>query len=822
MGQIVASFLNYLFNVYLSRAITIEEFGLLSSMMSIIVLAYIPCSALGASVCHKTAFWLGKFQCTIGCFWARTRRQTIFAGLLLTGLWLVLMVPIQSYLNAPSILPFILFSPAWLLMLVSSVDQGFLGGVLNYKVLALLLVLDAGAKLLTAGALVIAGYPSLVYLSVPVSLAAVLGVAYYYARRTSQLGSEPIQAEGMLDFPKRFFASNTLVKFSTICFVSIDVILAKHFLEPAQAGEYAVLSLAGKIIFYFGTLMAPFIVPVISKAEGAGQSTRRTFLKLFLASSAASLSVYLAVGLLGGLTMPVLFGDRIRGVAYLLPSYGLGLAGFTVASVIAGFHQARSQHAFSAALFVVSLAQILAVTLFHDNLEAVAFSVAAVGVSSLFLIGGMHLLSESPQPSGSLSARKANPSGPGWAILPDSPGSGTEEPSRLRILMLNWRDTRHVWAGGAEMYVHEIARRLVSQGHTVTLFCGNDRLCPVHEDIDGVHVIRRGGFYLVYLWAAIYYLLRFRGRFDVILDSENGVPFFSPLYARLPVVGLIHHVHQGVFRQNLSKPLAWLACWLEGKAMPVVYRNCKMITVSQSSQADMKRIGLGSRRDIEIVHPGVEIEHFSPQPKTSYPSILYLGRIKHYKSIDTLVRAMPAILADFPEAKLRIAGFGEAREDLEALTSSMGLDTAVHFLGKVSEEDKTKLMGESWVFAYPSSMEGWGIAAIEANAAGTPVVAADVPGLRDSVRVPLSGYLVRHGDAVAFAKQIKAVFADPLLRAQLQVTSREWATRFTWDRSAGQLLQILKAQVGVGRAIGEPLSVPEPAQPLPANERKVA
>ena len=171
-----------------------------------------------------------------------------------------------------------------------------------------------------------------------------------------------------------------------------------------------------------------------------------------------------------------------------------------------------------------------------------------------------------------------------------------------RILIFNWRDTKHVFAGGAEIYIHELAKRWVKAGHSVTVFCGNDRKSPRNETIDGVHVVRRGGFYLVYLWAFVYYMFKFRGRFDVILDCENGIPFFTPLYAKEPVYCLLHHVHQEVFRKYLNLPMAAVARMLEGRLMPWAYHNVKFITISDSSRKGMKELGL-TGAGIEIIFP---------------------------------------------------------------------------------------------------------------------------------------------------------------------------------------------------------------------------
>ncbi|MCL4535914.1 MAG: glycosyltransferase [Bacteroidetes bacterium] len=800
VAGMAANFLHYLFNAYLGRAISLEDFGLLSSISSFLLLTSVPFSSLSRTVAHKTAYCLGKYDGAIRSFWSHTRHRAILIGVLLTAAWLALAPSLSAYLNSPSLLPFILFSPAWLVAIVFAVDEGFLYGTLKFKVLALAVVLEASSKLLVAWGLVSTANAQFVYSAIPISMMAALGVAYTFARK-AKTAPGLADDKSLLTFPKTFFASSALIKVSAVSYLTVDVILAKHFLDPAQAGQYALIALVGKMIFFVGGLLGQFVVPVISKEEGAGTNSEGAFSKLLLASSASSLSVYLVVGLLGAFTAPILLGSKISPVTYLLPAYGFGMLCFSVASVVTSFHQVRNKHVFSVASFVLALVQVAAISVYHDSLQTVVLVMSALGMASLLIVGSLHFLVQSL----SAAVARTRPDFSGlFSLVPVKdtldlvPIRTAVDATKLRILMFNWRDTRHVWAGGAEIYLHEIAKRLVGQGHEVTLFCGNDRKNPRYETIDGVQIVRRGGFYTVYLWAFLYYLFKFRNNCDVIIDSENGIPFFTPAYAKQPVIGLVHHVHQEVFRQHLARPLAMLACLLEAKLMPLVYRNSKMITVSDSSRQDMRGLGFGQKEEIEIVHPGVEVGKYSPAPKTAYPSVLYLGRLKPYKSIDTLIRAMGEVVQQFPNAKLRIAGFGESRESLEALTSHLKLGHAVQFLGKVSEELKVKLLGESWVFVYPSSMEGWGIAAIEANASGTPVIAADVPGLRDSVRNPESGFLVPFGQEHAFAQQISQVLGDAELRQRLVQDCLDWAKRFTWEQSADKLLKILQAQQSAG------------------------
>ncbi len=356
--------------------------------------------------------------------------------------------------------------------------------------------------------------------------------------------------------------------------------------------------------------------------------------------------------------------------------------------------------------------------------------------------------------------------------------------------MFNWRDTVHAYAGGAEIYVHELAKRWAAEGNHVTLFCGNDGHNARAQMMDGVHVVRRGGFYTVYIWAFVYYMLNFRGKFDVILDCHNGIPFFTPLFTKEKVYCLMHHVHQNVFYKYLWWPLATLAAFLEGRMMPLIYRNTKFITISNSSKLEMLDLGLG-HAGLEIVHPGVNLASLEPGEIHTTPIILYLGRLKAYKSVDVLIRAFTAILAKQPKAKLVIAGDGEERRNLEKLSDELGLGTNVSFTGKISEQEKLELLQKSWVLCNPSMMEGWGITTIEANACGVPVVAANVPGLRDSVQNLQTGHLVEHGNAEAFAEKILEIIDSPAQHKKMRENSLEWADNFDWNKSATQALRII-------------------------------
>jgi glycosyltransferase involved in cell wall biosynthesis len=369
------------------------------------------------------------------------------------------------------------------------------------------------------------------------------------------------------------------------------------------------------------------------------------------------------------------------------------------------------------------------------------------------------------------------------------------EQTGQKILIFNWRDTKHAYAGGAEVYIHELAKRWVENGNQVTLFCGSDGKSKRNEIVDGVRIVRRGGFYFVYIWAFIYYMVKFRGKYDVIVDCENGIPFFTPIYTRKKTFLVIHHVHQEVFRTSLKKPFAQLAMFLEMKLMPYVYRNIQVITVSESSRKEIIEHGI-TETDPVVIYNGIDNDYFKPARKSPVPLIVYVGRLKAYKNISVLLRAVKRIRSAIPELQVVIAGDGEDMSTLKRLTKKLGLSETVTFTGKVSDEEKVALFQLAWVFVNPSLREGWGITTIEANACGTPVVASDVPGLRDSVRNPHTGFLVPFGDDRAFAAKMKLILTDRKLRRTLSLGAVNWAKQFSWEYSARQFARLMASSTG--------------------------
>jgi glycosyltransferase involved in cell wall biosynthesis len=344
--------------------------------------------------------------------------------------------------------------------------------------------------------------------------------------------------------------------------------------------------------------------------------------------------------------------------------------------------------------------------------------------------------------------------------------------------------------------MHEVASRWARAGCDVGWISGHYRGGKRLEVLDGIRVHRVGGHFSLYPLAAIIYLFRLRKRYDVVVDCENGIPFFTPLYSRKPIVLVVFHVHAEVFRTELPRSLSRIALFLEGWLMPRVYRRTELVTISPSTMSDLQAAGYEPER-ITIVKSGVDLPRAHPEAHRSpAPLLLYLGRLKRYKSVDVLLRAMPAILSRFPDAKLAIVGQGPDRERLERIAWNLGLAGSVRFRGYLDRRSRDELLASAWVSICPSAFEGFGVTCLEANAWGTPVVAANVPGLRDAVLDGQTGLLVPHGDSERLAAALTLLLGDADQRLRLGAAGRQWAAAHSNDLSAQLFLEKVRSIAG--------------------------
>lgn len=380
----------------------------------------------------------------------------------------------------------------------------------------------------------------------------------------------------------------------------------------------------------------------------------------------------------------------------------------------------------------------------------------------------------------------------------------------MNVLVVNWQDRRNPHAGGAEIHLHQIFSRLVAWGHRVTLLASGWSGAPPTAEIDGIDVQRAGGRYTFPLHAR----RAFRGLtearsgdsrggaaadFDVIVEDINKFPLFTPRWSDTPVVCLVPHLFGTTAFAQESWPVAG-AVWLAEKRMPRVYADAPFVVISESTADDLVERGFDRAR-ITVSHPGVDHGLCGPgadgvgAERAAHPTLVYLGRLKRYKSVDVVIRAVARLAEQGTGVRLVIAGKGDDRERLERIVEEQGIEALVDFRGYVSEQEKVSLFRSAWANVYPSRKEGWGITNIEAAACGTPSLAADAPGLRESVVDGETGRLLPYGDVASWADAIGDLAARPDQVEKMGATAVQFASRFTWDETARQIEAVLRSVV---------------------------
>ena len=358
----------------------------------------------------------------------------------------------------------------------------------------------------------------------------------------------------------------------------------------------------------------------------------------------------------------------------------------------------------------------------------------------------------------------------------------------MRILLLNWQDRLNPQAGGAETHLHEIFGRLAARGHTVTLVASGWEGALRRERVDGIEVLRMGSRYTFGTVAPRYYRAHLAdGRFDLVVDALNKVPLFSPWWAREPVVLLVHHLFGRTAFQEAPFPIAALT-WLLERPLARAYRGRPAQAISHSTADDLVARGL-RREDIEVIHPGVDLDFFAPDPAVDRypePTFVYLGRLKRYKGVEIVLEAVARLVGEGVPARLVVAGKGEWERRLRALAASLGIEQRVEFTGFVTEERKREIFRRAWANVFPSPKEGWGITNLEAAGCGTATVASDSPGLRESVVDGVTGILVPHGDLGAMTAALREIATKPGRAVALGAGAYRFSRDYTWERAADE------------------------------------
>lgn len=371
----------------------------------------------------------------------------------------------------------------------------------------------------------------------------------------------------------------------------------------------------------------------------------------------------------------------------------------------------------------------------------------------------------------------------------------------MKILLLCWRDTGHPEGGGSERYLERVAEHLVRHGHDVVFRTAAYTGQTHSSERAGIHFSRGGGNFSVYprAWVA---MLAARvglgpiakalgGRPDIVVDTQNGVPFFARVFSGVPTIILTHHCHHEQW--PVAGPIVGRVGWfIESKLSPILHRKCRYVTVSQPSASELVDLGVDRGR-IDIIRNGVD--PVPPEARgvrsTDAPRLVALSRLVPHKQIEHAIDAVAALAETIPEIRLDVIGSGWWADNLAAYAHDLGIADHVVFHGQVSEVEKHLILSRATVHVMPSRKEGWGLAVIEAAQHGVPTVGyRSSAGLRDSVVDGVTGLLV--DSPAELVEATRRIISEPDLHDFLSAEALKRSHEFGWDSTGGKFESLLR------------------------------
>jgi len=372
---------------------------------------------------------------------------------------------------------------------------------------------------------------------------------------------------------------------------------------------------------------------------------------------------------------------------------------------------------------------------------------------------------------------------------------------KKKILFLSWRDIKAPKKGGAEIFTHEMIKRLDKNKFEIVHFSSSFSGGNSEEIIDGIKYIRDGSNLSVITRAKKYYHKN-KDSIDYVVDQCNTHRFFTKFWVeKNKRIFFIHQLTREIWDMNTSFPMNVIGKMTETPFLKLS-KNDPTITVSESTKNDLINIGFSPKK-ITILPEGIDFIPWTPEKfltKENDPTYIYVGRYSNYKGIDKVVEAFCKVKKLYPRAKLWIVGKKNQEYINEVLnriiinyeTKSTSINKSITYWGFVSEEKKLELMSRSHCLLFPSLREGWGLIVTEAAAVGTPSIGFDSPGIRDALKKGEAGYLCENNTIVDLVKLMKSVIEDENKYRHLRDAAYKFSLNFHWDNTKNEFTKFIE------------------------------
>ncbi|MEW6042074.1 MAG: glycosyltransferase family 4 protein [Elusimicrobiota bacterium] len=361
---------------------------------------------------------------------------------------------------------------------------------------------------------------------------------------------------------------------------------------------------------------------------------------------------------------------------------------------------------------------------------------------------------------------------------------------KKKVLIINWRDVKNPEAGGAEIYYHEIFKRLARKGeYEFTVLSHFFNGAASNEIYDNIRILRIGTRSL-FNYFVILFVLKNSKKYDLIIEDINKIPFFTPLFNKGLRLHMVMHFFGAAIFHEASFPVALYVYGAE-RLVPLIYRRERFIALSKST-ADEIIAFTHNPLSVNVIEPGIALDFYCPGCKEEPPFLLYVGRIKRYKNVQFVIRCFEDLLSRFPDLTFRIVGTGDYLRQLAALIIHHKLLGKIRLYGFVSEKEKRELLRKATLFVNPSTKEGWGINNIEANLCGTISVSSRVAGLNDSVVDNVTGVLFEYNNKNDFVEKVSDLLRNKEKRQKMERNAVDFAKKFDWGVVAEKMENVLK------------------------------
>ena len=358
------------------------------------------------------------------------------------------------------------------------------------------------------------------------------------------------------------------------------------------------------------------------------------------------------------------------------------------------------------------------------------------------------------------------------------------------IHVLAWRDLDDAEAGGSELHAHEILKRFAEHGLNVTMRTSVAFGHSKYGTRNGYTVSRKGSRYTVFFRSAASWVAHPKDRAQALIEVWNGMPFFSPLWANVPRLTIIHHVHAEMWNLVFNNHLATVGQNIEERLAPLFYRKENILTPSESTASELiTRLKLPAK-NIQVVHPGIDSKFSSDfVVKSKIPLVISVGRLVPVKQHVKLLQILVEVKKQVDNLKVVIAGDGYEKQSLIDFVLENKCQDWVSLPGRISDDELITLYRSAWIIVSNSIREGWGLTLAEAAACGTPSVATDIIGHRDLIKNNVTGYLVKNDSE--FVQKVVSLLKDKDTLQRFSTDAQTIVKDCSWDSVADKAVELL-------------------------------